>query len=157
MYSTKRPKIPSGQSMEYRHMLEQPKTIAKINDASRLKLLFLKMVGQYGSQTRVKIENNLVRVWKLRHPVERQPVQKMCIVDFSDITFVVVASETCVRIGIGERLLTASGENAKKLLAWARACGQERAGTTIPMLPSDIMFDRSNFGVCVRDGELAFA
>lgn len=138
-------------------MLEQPKTIAKINDASRLKLLFLKMVGQYGPLTRVKIENNLVRGWKLRHPVEREPVRTTGVVNLGNISFVEIASETCVRIGIGERLLTASGENAKKLLAWARACGQGKAKTLIPMLPSDIMFDRSNFGVCVRDGELAFA
>lgn len=138
-------------------MSQKVKTTSRISEVSRLKLSFLKIVGQCGHEISVMIENNLVRGWKLRHPVERQPVRKMCIVDFSDISFVVVASETCVRIGIGERLLTASGENAKKLLAWARACGQGKAKTLIPMLPSDIMFDLSNFSVCVRDGELAFA
>ncbi len=138
-------------------MSQKVETTSGISEASRLKLLFLKMVGQYGPLTRVKIENNLVRGWKLRHPVEREPVRTTGVVNLGNISFVEIASETCVRIGIGERLLTASGENAKKLLAWARACGQGKAKTLIPMLPSDIMFDRSNFGVCVRDGELAFA
>lgn len=138
-------------------MSQTIKTLAQVSDETRIRLLLPRLVSQYGTQA-VRIANNLVRGWKLRHPVEREPVHTSAILDFEDISFVEVASEKCVRIGVGPRLITASGENAKKLLTWARGCGSLKGRDhQIPRIPDDIQFDRSVFDVCVQDGELAFA
>lgn len=138
-------------------MLKTIQTGARSSVEACLLQSILKLSGQYGPQARIRIEHNLVRGWKPRPPVEREPVRATGIINLDDISFVVVENDTCVRIGVGERLLTASGENAMKLLAWARTCGQRKVKTLIPLIPGDIMFDRSVFNVCVRDGELAFA
>ncbi len=137
-------------------MLQKPKTFAEITDRTRLKLLFIRLAGQYGTQA-VSVDNNLTRGWKLKCPVERHPARTTTLINFEGTSFVEVVDEECVRIGVGERLMTASGANARKLLAWARTCGAQKPKEPIPKIPSDIKFDRSIFNVCVQDGELAFA
>jgi hypothetical protein len=137
-------------------MLQRPKTFAKTSDGTRLKFLFLRLVGQDGTQA-VSIDNNLTRGWKLQCPVERHPARTTAIMNFEEVSFVTIVDEACVRIGVGERLMTASGANARKLLAWARTCGALKPKDPIPKIPADVKFDCSIFNICVQDGELAFA